>query len=96
MSTNTPDSSGASGARGPLALARRVTMPLFKTGLVVFLLLGLVVVVSQAIGVAGGDPGLVSGAVDTIGRAMTVVAGLTGLLAFAMSYLFSWDSGGED
>jgi hypothetical protein len=85
-----------SGARGPLALARRVTMPLFKTGLVVFLLLGLVVVASQAIGVAGRDPGLVSGVVDNLGRAMTVVAGLTGLLAFAMSYLFKWEGGGED
>ncbi len=90
MSTDTSED------RGPLALARRITMPLFKTGLVTFLLLGLVVVASQAIGVAGRDPGLVSGVLDGIGKAMTVVAGLTGLLAFAMSYLFSWDSGGED
>ena len=71
-------------------------MPLFKTGLVAFLLLGVVVVGAQAVGIAIRDAELVSGVLDGAGRAMTVTAGLTGLLAFAMSYLFRWDRGGED
>ncbi|MFD5317478.1 hypothetical protein [Streptomyces sp. NPDC127098] len=85
-----------SGVRTARALAQRVAMPLFKTALVVFLLLGTVVVVCQAIGVAGRDAGLVSGVLDGLGKAMTTTAGLTGLLAFAMSYLFRWEKDGED
>lgn len=78
------------------SLARRITMPLFKTGLVIFLLLGMAVVGAQAAGVLTANPALVSGAVDALGKAMTVAAGITGLLGFAMSYLFHWGNTGDD
>lgn len=78
------------------SLARRITMPLFKTGLAIFLLLGIAVVGAQAAGVLVASPALVSGAVGVLGKAMTVAAGITGLLGFAMSYLFHWDNTGED
>ncbi|WP_190823453.1 hypothetical protein [Saccharopolyspora pogona] len=77
-------------------LARRITMPLFKLGLAVFLLLGVIVVGAQAVGVVTANAGLVSGVVDSLGKAMTVAAGVTGLLGFAMSYLFKWQNAGED
>ncbi|GAA4615177.1 hypothetical protein [Saccharopolyspora hordei] len=75
---------------------RRVLLVLFKVGLAVFLLLGVAVVGAQAVGVLTADPALVSGAADGLGTAMTVVAGATGLLGFAMSYVFRWESTGED
>jgi hypothetical protein len=90
MSTDTPSLSTGR------TLAQRITMALFKVGLVAFLVLGIIVVVSQAVGIAGGDAALVSGAVDGLGKAMTISAGLTGLLGFAMSYLFKWNNSGED
>lgn len=80
----------------PRALARQVTMPLFKLGLAVFLLLGVVVVVCQAVGIIIGSAGLVSGVVAHLGLPMTVAAGVTGLLGFAMSYLFTWDNQADD
>ncbi|TDC22015.1 hypothetical protein E1265_16695 [Streptomyces sp. 8K308] len=90
MTTDTSD------VRDARTVAQRVTMPLFKTALVACLLLGTVVVLCQAIGVAGRDAGLVSGVVDGLGKAMTTTAGVAGLLAFVMSYLFRWEAGGED
>jgi len=75
----------------PRALARRVTMPLFKLGLAVFLLLGIVVVTCQAIAIVVGNASLASGAADHLGLPMTVAAGITGLLSFVMSYVFTWD-----
>lgn len=75
----------------PRAMARRVTMPLFKLGLAVFLLLGIIVVVCQAIGIIVGSGSLASGVTDHLGLPMTVAAGVTGLLGFVMSYLFPWD-----
>ncbi|MEV1176089.1 hypothetical protein [Nonomuraea sp. NPDC049784] len=72
---------------------KRLTMILFKIGLVVFLALGVVVVLAQAVGLVIGNPGLVSGAVSALGMAMTVSAGVTGLLGFVMSYLFHWKAG---
>ncbi|MFI7636475.1 hypothetical protein [Nonomuraea sp. NPDC049400] len=48
---------------------------------------------AQAIGLLIGNPGLVSGAVSALGMAMTVSAGVTGLLGFVMSYLFRWKAG---
>ncbi|MEV5538362.1 hypothetical protein AB0L13_16015 [Saccharopolyspora shandongensis] len=77
-------------------LVRRIAMTLFKLGLVVFLLLGVIVVGAQAIGVVTANAGLVSGVVDGLGKAMTVAAGVTGLLGFTMSYLFKWQNAGED
>ncbi|MEV4110895.1 hypothetical protein [Nonomuraea sp. NPDC049695] len=72
---------------------KSLTMILFKIGLVVFLVLGVVVVLVQAAGLVAGSPGLVSGVVSALGMAMTVSAGVTGLLGFAMSYLFHWKAG---
>ncbi|MCI2420208.1 hypothetical protein MOQ72_22445 [Saccharopolyspora sp. K220] len=80
----------------PADLARRITMPLFKCGLAILLLLGIIVVGAQAIGVLTGNAALVSGVVDGLGKAMTIAAGVTGLLGFAMSYLFKWQQTGED
>jgi hypothetical protein len=75
----------------PKVIARRITMPLFKLGLTLFLLLGVIVVVGQAIGIAAGDGAIATGVLDALGLPMTVAAGATGLLAFAMSYLYDWD-----
>lgn len=90
MTTDTSD------VRDARTLAQRVTMSLFKATLVAFPLLGTVVVLCQAMGVAARDAGLVSGVVDGLGKAMTTTAGAAGLLAFVMSYLFRWDAGDED
>ncbi|MER7011574.1 hypothetical protein ABT324_09135 [Saccharopolyspora sp. NPDC000359] len=83
-------------SRSPGPVARKVPMVLFKVGLAVFLLLGAAVVGAQAVGVLTANAELVSGAANSLGKVMTVVAGITGLLGFAMSYLFRWDSTGED
>ena len=72
---------------------RRLTMILFKSGLVLFLALGVVLVLTQAAGLIAGSPGLVSGAVAVLGPPMTVAAGVTGLLGFVMSYIFPWKTG---
>ncbi|MEO3804636.1 hypothetical protein [Nonomuraea sp. B1E8] len=72
---------------------KTVTMVLFKIGLVLFLALGVVVVLTQAAGLVAGSPGLVSGVVSALGLAMTVAAGATGLLAFVMAYMFGWKPG---
>ncbi|GAA2207710.1 hypothetical protein GCM10009850_031680 [Nonomuraea monospora] len=72
---------------------KSIVMVLFKIGLVLFLTLGVVVVLVQAAGLVIGSPGLVSGAVSALGMAMTVSAGVTGLLGFVMSYLFHWKTG---
>ncbi|MEV1002545.1 hypothetical protein [Nonomuraea sp. NPDC050202] len=72
---------------------KSVTMVLFKIGLVLFLVLGVALVLTQAAGLVAGSPGLVSGAVSALGMAMTVSAGVTGLLGFLMSYLFHWKAG---
>ncbi|AQZ61218.1 unnamed protein product [[Actinomadura] parvosata subsp. kistnae] len=72
---------------------KSLIMVLFKIGLVLFLALGVAVVLVQAAGLVAGSPGLVSGAVSALGLAMTVSAGVTGLLGFVMSYLFHWKTG---
>ncbi|GAA4950101.1 hypothetical protein HD597_002502 [Nonomuraea thailandensis] len=72
---------------------KSLTMVLFKIGLVLFLALGVALVLTQAVGLAAGSPGLVSGAVSALGTAMTVSAGVAGLLGFLMSYLFHWKAG---
>jgi hypothetical protein len=72
---------------------KRLILALFKIGVVLFLALGVVVVLAQAAGLVAGNPGLVSGAVSALGMAMTVAAGVTGLLGFLMSYLFHWQAG---
>lgn len=72
---------------------RRLTMVLFKIGLVLFLALGVVLVLAQAAGLIAGSPGLVSGAVAALGVPMTVAAGVTGLLGFVMSYVYHWKTG---
>lgn len=73
--------------------ARRVTMPVFKVGLATFLLLGVALVVLQAVGLIIADPGLVSGASSYAGKAMTIIAAVTGILGFVMSYVFPWQRG---
>ncbi|MEV4176534.1 MULTISPECIES: hypothetical protein [unclassified Nonomuraea] len=72
---------------------KSLIMILFKAGLVLFLVLGVAVVLLQVAGLVAGSPGLVSGAVSALGMAMTVSAGVTGLLGFVMSYLYHWKTG---
>ncbi|MEV5891339.1 hypothetical protein [Nonomuraea fuscirosea] len=72
---------------------KSLTMVLFKIGLVLFLVLGVAVVLIQAAGLIAGSSALVSGVVSALGRAMTVSAGVTGLLGFLMSYLYHWKAG---
>ncbi|MEV0167253.1 hypothetical protein ACGFJC_31430 [Nonomuraea fuscirosea] len=72
---------------------KSLTMVLFKIGLVLFLVLGVAVVLIQAAGLIAGSSALVSGAVSALGMAMTVSAGVTGLLGFLMSYLYHWKAG---
>ncbi|GAB3562025.1 hypothetical protein GCM10027445_01830 [Amycolatopsis endophytica] len=76
-------------------LLKRVTMPVFKTGLVVFLALGIILVLVQAAGILSGDGALVEDVVGVLGIPMTAAAAVTGLVGFVMSYLHRW-SGGED
>jgi hypothetical protein len=77
------------------SLLERIAMPVFKLGLLVFLALGVVLVLTQAVGVVVGDGALVEGVVGALGLPMTIAASMTGVLAFVMSYLYRW-SGGED
>ncbi|AXB47899.1 hypothetical protein [Amycolatopsis albispora] len=76
-------------------LLKRVTMPVFKVGLVVFLVLGVVLVLGQAAGIVVGDGTLVEGVAGVLAVPMTTAAAVTGLLGFVLSYLHHW-SGGED
>jgi len=81
---------------GPVRSAlKRISMPLFKIGLVVFLCLGLVLVLTQVVGIVTGSGGLVEGVVGVLGVPMTASAAVTGAIGFLMSYLHRW-SGGED
>ncbi|GAB2756377.1 hypothetical protein [Amycolatopsis magusensis] len=76
-------------------LLKRVTMPVFKLGLVVFLVLGVVLVLGQAAGLVVGDGTLVEGVAGALALPMTTAAAVTGLLGFLLSYLHRW-SAGED
>ena len=77
------------------ALLKRVTMPVFKLGLVVFLVLGVALVLGQAAGIVAGSGALVEGVAGVLAVPMTTAAAITGLLGFVLSYLHHW-SGGED
>ncbi|MGC7094302.1 hypothetical protein ACPZ19_06540 [Amycolatopsis lurida] len=76
-------------------LLKRVTMPVFKLGLVVFLVLGVVLVLGQAAGIVAGSGAVVEGVAGVLAVPMTTAAAITGLLGFVLSYLHNW-SAGED
>jgi hypothetical protein len=59
----------------------------FRLSLVMFLLLGCVMVILQVVGVLGLSSGLVIGAAQWFGPPAFIAAGLTGVLAYALSYL---------
>ncbi|MBV6760387.1 hypothetical protein [Rhodococcus opacus] len=77
-------------------ILQRTLMLLFKIGFVVFMLSGIVLVLIQAAGLLLGNAELTINTIPGLAETMTISAGLTGLLAFAMSYVFDWDTGGDD
>jgi hypothetical protein len=80
----------------PLTMIQRTALSLFKIGLVIFLLSGIVLVIIQAFGLAIGNEELTVTTIPGLTQTMTITAGITGLIAFAMSYIFKWDTSGED
>ena len=64
----------------------------FRVSLALFLLGGAVVVLMQAIGLVAGTGGLVEGAVSWVGTPTYILAGLSGVLGFVLSYLKGWDT----
>ena len=83
-------------APSPREHLHRGLLPVFKTVLVTFLLLGVAVVGVQAVGILTADGPLVEGVVGVLGLPMTVIATVTGLLGFAMSYLSPSAGAAED
>ena len=72
----------------------KVAATLFRLSAVAFLLGGLVIVVAQAVGLVLGDGRFVTGIDAALSPTVYGCAGISGLLAFAMSYATS--GGGPD
>ena len=70
----------------------RVLDGAFRVCLALFLLGGGIVVLLQAAGLVTGSGPLVEGAVEWVGLPTFVLAGVAGLLGFALSYLKGWDT----
>lgn len=64
----------------------------FRVCLALFLLGGFVIVLGQLVGVVAGSQPLVSSAAATIGPPTYALAGVTGLLGFALAYVKGWDT----
>lgn len=71
---------------------KKFSMALFKLSLLGFLLIGAVLVLGQLLGLVVRSPGIVSGITDVLALPMTVLAAVAGILGFAMSYLYRWDT----
>lgn len=67
----------------------RLVDAVFRVSLVVFLLLGCALVLLQLVGVIGLSSGLVVGASERLGPPAFMAAGVTGVLAYVLSYLRS-------
>ncbi|WP_262705219.1 MULTISPECIES: hypothetical protein [Streptomyces] len=59
---------------------------LFRLGVLGFLLGGLCIVAGQTLGLALGDAAWVNGVATTAGPPTFITAGITGLLAYVLSY----------
>jgi hypothetical protein len=64
----------------------------FRVCLALFLLGGAILVLLQLAGLITGAGPLVVGAVDWVGLPTFALAGVAGLLGFALSYLKGWDT----
>jgi hypothetical protein len=64
----------------------------FRLGVLAFLLGGLCIVAGQALGLVLGDAAWVNGVATTAGPPTFITAGVTGLLAYVLSYARSGDS----
>ncbi|MPY57117.1 hypothetical protein FNH08_07985 [Streptomyces spongiae] len=73
----------------------RLIKVLFRLGVVVFLLGGLCIVVGQALGLAAGDVGWVASVETAVGPPTFITAGVTGLLAYALTYVKAAEPGPE-
>ncbi|MEU0840076.1 hypothetical protein ABZ370_11455 [Streptomyces sp. NPDC005962] len=60
---------------------------LFRLGVLVFLLGGLCIVTGQALGLMLGDAAWVEGVATTAGPPTFIAAGVTGLLAYVLTYV---------
>ncbi|MFF7944931.1 hypothetical protein ACFZC5_35065 [Nocardia gamkensis] len=49
-----------------------------------------------AVGLVIGRESLTVNSAPGLPETMTIAAGITGLIAFAMSYFFAWDNGSDD
>ncbi|MEV6130927.1 hypothetical protein AB0M05_29580 [Streptomyces violaceusniger] len=59
---------------------------LFRLGILIFLAGGLCIVAGQALGLILGDAAWVSGVATTAGPPTFIAAGVTGLLAYVLTY----------
>ncbi|WP_156914595.1 hypothetical protein [Thermocrispum municipale] len=64
----------------------------FRVSLALFLIGGVVVVVTQAIGLVVRNGPLVESVVEWAGTPTYVLAGIAGLLGFVLSYVKGWDT----
>ncbi|TLS40393.1 hypothetical protein FE633_41695 [Streptomyces montanus] len=65
----------------------RALQLLFRLSVIGFLTGGFLIVIGQALGLALGDAGWVAAVEEHAGPAVFIVAGVSGLLAFVLSYL---------
>ena len=70
----------------------RVLDAAFRVSLALFLIGGAILVATQAVGLVFGTGTLVEGAVTWIGTPTFVLAGISGLFGFGLSYLKGWDT----
>lgn len=70
----------------------RVLELLFRCCLVLFLLGGFAIVLTQAAGVVVGSQHVVVSAAEIVGPPTYALAGVTGLLGFVLAYLRGWDT----
>lgn len=75
----------------PHRVLHLVLMAVFKLLLVTFLVLGSILVLTQLGSVIIGAKGTLVTILDALELPVTIGASATGLLAFAMSYIFNWE-----
>lgn len=77
-------------------LVQKCLLALFKVGFTVFLTCGVTLVALQAVGLAIGSTTLTVHTIPGLEETMTITAGITGLIAFALSYVAQWDVSNQD
>lgn len=70
----------------------RLLEHLFRACLLLFVLGGIGIVVTQSVGLVAGSGSLVENVAETLGPPTYALAGIAGLLGFVLAYLKGWDT----